>query len=125
MNKIEDQQTFDLIGACMKIHNELGAGFLEPVYQEALELELKNRKVPYLREKELPVFYCGHQLKSYYKVDFLCYGNLILELKALSSIGNTEQAQVINYLKASNLSKGLLVNFGTKSLQYKRLVLNY
>ncbi|MCM8541909.1 MAG: GxxExxY protein [Lentisphaeraceae bacterium] len=125
MNKIEDQQTFDIIGACMKVHNELGAGFLEPVYQEALELELKNRKIHYLREKELPVFYCGEQLKSYYKVDFLCYGNLILELKALSCIGNTEQAQVINYLKASSLSKGLLVNFGAKSLQYKRLVLNY
>ena len=125
MNKIEDQQTFDLIGSCMKVHSELGAGFLEAVYQEALEIELKNRAIPYLREKQLPVFYCGQQLKSYYQVDFLCYGNVILELKALSSIGNNEQAQLINYLKASSLKRGLLVNFGSKSLQHKRIVLNY
>lgn len=123
MNVIEDQQTFDIIGACMKVHNELGSGFLEQVYQEALELEFKNRQIPYLREKELPIFYCGQKLQSYYKVYFLCFGKVILELKALSSIGNNEQAQVINYLKASSLSKGLLVNFGAKSLQYKRMVL--
>ena len=100
MNNIEDQQTFDLIGACMKVHNELGAGFLELVYQEALELELKNRRIPHVRENELPIFYCGQKLQSFHKVDFLCYGNVILEHKALSSIGNNEQAQVINYLRA-------------------------
>lgn len=124
MNNYQDQQTYDLIGACMKVHTELGSGFLEAVYQEALEIELNNREIKFIREQQLPIFYCGAKLKTFYKVDFLCYGNTILELKALSKIGSVEEAQVINYLKASNLTKGLLVNFGTKSLQYKRLVLN-
>ncbi|MCM8526889.1 MAG: GxxExxY protein [Lentisphaeraceae bacterium] len=123
MNEMKDQFTYDIIGACMKVHSELGSGFLEAVYQEALEFEFSQRNIKYSREKELPINYCGHRLKAFYKVDFLCYGNIILELKALSSIGNTEQAQVINYLKASKLKKGLLVNFGSKSLQYKRILL--
>ena len=124
MNKLEDQLTYDLIGACMKVHSELGSGFLEAVYQEALEYEFSLRNISFNREQELPIHYCGHKLKSFYKVDFLCYGKIILELKALSSLGNNEQAQVINYLKASNLKKGLLVNFGSKSLQYKRILLD-
>jgi len=125
MSNYRDKQTFEIIGACMKVHSELGKGFLEAVYQEALEKEFKNRKIGFVREQKLPIYYCGEKLDTYYQVDFLCYGSLILELKALSSIGTNEEAQVINYLKASNLTKGLLVNFGGNSLQYKRLVLNY
>ena len=125
MNNYQDKQTFDIIGACMKVHSELGSGFLETVYQEALSKELSKRNISFIREQKLPVYYCGEKLETFYQVDFLCYGNVILELKAISKIGSTEEAQVINYLKASNLTKGLLVNFGSKSLQYKRLVLNY
>ena len=117
MNEMKDQLTYDIIGACMKVHSELGSGFLEAVYQEALEFEFSQRRIQYFREKELPINYCGHRLKAFYKVDFLFFRSIILELKALSSIGNTEQAQVIIYLKASKLKKGLLVNFGSKSLQ--------
>ena len=107
----------------MKVHSSLGCGFLEAVYQEALECEFIKSKIPFIREKELPIFYEGQRLKTFYKVDFLCYENVIVELKALSQLSGNEEAQVINYLKASNLSKGLLINFGSKSLKYRRLVL--
>ena len=119
----QDIQTYNIIGACMKVHSSLGCGFLEAVYQEALECEFIKSKIPFIREKELPIFYEGQRLKTFYKVDFLCYENVIVELKALSQLSGNEEAQVINYLKASNLSKGLLINFGSKSLKYRRLVL--
>lgn len=119
-----DQETFAVIGAAMAVHGELGHGFLEAVYQEALEKEFMFRKIPYEREKELPVLYRRQQLKVFYKADFVCFGSVIVELKALQQITGTEEAQVINYLKASGISRGLLINFGSASLQYKRLVLN-
>lgn len=119
-----DQETFAVIGAAMAVHGELGHGFLEAVYQEALEKEFMFRKIPYEREKELPVLYRRQQLKAFYKADFVCFGSVIVELKALQQITGTEEAQVINYLKASGISRGLLINFGSASLQYKRLVLN-
>ncbi|MCK4621390.1 MAG: GxxExxY protein [Desulfuromonadales bacterium] len=121
---IKDAETYEIIGSAMRVHRELGCGFLENVYQEALEKEFRLQKIPYEREKELPVYYRSEQLKAFYKADFVCFGAVIVELKALQKLTTIEDAQVINYLKASRLHRALLINFGSKKLEYKRLVLN-
>lgn len=121
---IRDKETYAIIGAAMTVHRELGCGFLEAVYQDALEKEFQHLSIPYAREVKLPVFYRGELLSSYYQADFICFDSVIVELKALQKLSRTEEAQVINYLKASNLHRALLLNFGSKSLQHKRLVFN-
>ena len=120
-----DSETYAIIGAAMRAHHDLGCGFLEAVYQEALEIEFQEQGIGYEREKKLPVTYHGRVLETYYKADFLCYGSVIVELKALQSLSGVEESQVINYMKASGLHRSLLINFGVSQLQYKRLVLNY
>ena len=117
-----DEQKYSIIGAAMTVHRELGNGFLEAVYQEALEVELGHAGIPFLREVELPVSYRGKQLTVGYRADFLCYGTVIVELKAIERMGSREEAQLLNYLKASAKEKGLLLNFGGSSLEHKRMV---
>ena len=106
----------------MEVHKELGPGFLEAVYQEALEIEFQKQGIPYEREKLLTIYYKNIKLKKRYSADFVCYDRIIVELKALSDLTTQNEAQILNYLKATKLKLGLLINFGGKSLQYKRLV---
>lgn len=117
----KEELTGKIINACMEVHNELGNGFLEPVYQEALEEEFKIQGIPYVREKLLPVMYKGKQLKKEYYADFVCYDDIIVELKAVSVLSKPHKAQVLNYLNAANKEIGLLVNFGETKLKWERI----
>ena len=117
-----DPQTYGIIGAAMEVHAELGHGFLERVYQEALARELIMQGIPFEREVELPVFYKGDRLPCNYRADFVCHGSIVVELKALAHLSGTEKAQILNYLKASGLKRGLVLNFGTDRLQHDRYV---
>jgi GxxExxY protein len=115
-------ETYQIIGALMEVHRELGCGFLEPVYQEALAIEFDNQLIPFEAEKKISVSYKGIPLDKFYVADFVCFDKIIVELKALSALNTDHEAQIINYLKATGLKVGLLVNFGEKSLKYKRFV---
>ena len=116
-------ECYKIIGACMKVHRELGNGFLEAVYHEALMIEFDKRGIPYESEKVFNIIYSGVELKSTYVADFVCYDKIVLEIKALSALSNVHFSQVLNYLKASGMQIGLLVNFGEASLKYQRCVL--
>jgi len=119
---IYPEESYKLVGLCMKVHGELGCGFLEPVYQEAFEILLKREKVPYAREKRLPIYFMGEMLKKEYYADFVCYDKIILEFKAVSQLTAVHEAQLLNYLKAANLQLGILCNFAQPSFTYRRLV---
>jgi GxxExxY protein len=118
-------ESYNIIGAYMEVHRVLGCGFLEEVYQEALEREFIERKIPYVRESQLNILYKGELLNKHYKADFVCYDKIIIELKALSELITDHQSQTINYLKAANFKLSILINFGTKSLEYKRIPNKY
>ena len=115
-------KSYRIIGACMQVHSILGPGFLEAVYQEALEREFLKQKIPFVRHQKLCIFYDGEPLKKYYIADFVCYDSIIVELKAAQGFFKNQYEQTGNYLKAINLKLGLLVNFGTPSLTYKRIL---
>ena len=118
-----DLQTYAIIGAAMEVHRELGNGFLEAVYQEAPAIELTARGIPFQQELSLPVVFKSILLKTSYRADFLCYGEIVVETKAISALAGNDEAQLLNYLKASKVKRGLLLNFGASSLQQKRMVL--
>jgi GxxExxY protein len=119
---IYKDESYKIIGACMRVHSDLGNGFLEAVYQESLERELINSDIPFKRQRKLSLYYKGEKLKKYYIADFLCYDKIILEIKSLEYLNSNANNQLKNYLKATNSRLGLLVNFGKPSLEYKRVL---
>ncbi len=118
----QDPETYAIIGAAMEVHRELGCGFLEIPYQEALAQELNEGGIPFAREATLLILYKGRPLDCLYRADFICFGTIIVELKAIKTISSIEEAQLLNYLKATGHERGLLLNFGAPSLQIKRMI---
>jgi GxxExxY protein len=116
-------ECYKIIGACMEVHNELGSGFLEAVYSEALAREFIDRGIPFHSDIRLDVFYKREKLNKFYFADFFCFDQIILELKAMEGLTDEHLAQVLNYLKATGFRIGLLINFGSSKLQYKRVIL--
>lgn len=123
-NNQRDPETYAIIGAAMEVHRQLGHGFLEAVYQEALTIEMTKRNIPFEREVAVPVEYKGQRLQCSYRADFICFDKVVVELKAINQLTGADEAQLINELKATSLHRGLLLNFGMPSLVYKRLVFN-
>lgn len=119
-----DERTYAIIGAAQDVHTVLGPGFLEIVYHLAMANELRRRDIPFEIEVELPVIYKGDTLGCTYRVDILAFGEVIVELKALKATGPIEEAQTINYLKASALDVGLLLNFGAPRLEVRRYAMS-
>jgi len=117
------QECYSIIGCCMEVHKELGRGFLEAVYQEALEMVFQDEQIPHVREKLLNIKFKDRTLNKRYVADFLCYNEVIVELKATDGLIDADIAQALNYLKALDKKIALLVNFGTPKLQYKRVIL--
>lgn len=119
---IHKEESYQIIGICMEVHNNLGAGFSEIVYKDALELEFKNANIEYSREKEYKVNYKGIILPHKFYADFIVFDKIILEVKGKRKISDEDIAQCINYLKVSENNLALLVNFGEPKLNYKRIV---
>ena len=117
------EQSYAINGAAMHVYNVLGYGFLEAVYQEALEMEFIKRGISYEREKELKIYYEGKEMRQTYRADFVCYGNVIVELKAVAHLDDVHRSQIYNYLKATGYKLGLLFNFGHyNGLEWERKV---
>ena len=115
-------ESYRIIGSCITVFNKLGSGFLESVYQEALEIQFKKDKIPFEKEKRLHIKFDDIQLDKFFKADYVCFDSIIVELKATPFIHKNDLAQVLNYLRATDMRLGILVNFGEKSLTYKRVL---
>jgi GxxExxY protein len=116
-------EVYAIVGAAMEAYNDLGPGFLEPVYQEAMEMELEIRNIPYKAQHQIIVTYKGRPLKKYYIADLFCYEKIVIEIKTMNSLTLREEGQLLNYLKATEMMVGVLVNFGHyPGLEWKRLV---
>jgi len=116
-------EVYAVVGAAIEVHRELGPGFFEAVYQEALEIELIDQKVPFQAQVNLDIYYKGRKLKKFYVADFIAYNQIIVEIKALNQLTSLEEAQLLNYLKATGMKVGVLINFGSHGkLEWKRFV---
>ena len=113
-------EVYQIVGAAMEVSNHLGCGFLEAVYQEALSLEFSERQIPHVQQKRIQIKYKNTILQKHYIADFLCYEQIIVEIKALKQLTSIEEAQILNYLKATGHPVGLLLNFGSPKLEWKR-----
>jgi len=120
--RTRDPQTYQILGDAMEVHRVLGRGFLEQVYRQALPVEFAARAVPFVPESEPLIRYKNEPLDCKYRADFVCFGEIIVEVKALAQLTGVERSQVINYLKATGLRRALLINFGAESLQYERII---
>jgi len=117
------EETYQILGACFEVYNEMGRGFLEPVYQECLELELQLQEISFESQVTLELEYKGHTLEKRYQPDLICFGTVVVEIKAASSLAIDHEAQLLNYMNAGGFEVGLLVNFGHyPKLEYTRLV---
>jgi len=117
-------EVYALVGAAMEVYNELGNGFLEPVYQEAYEMELSARTIPFDSQKLLPIYYKNRKLRKEYKADLIAYGKIIVELKSQECLTKKDEAQMLNYLNATKFTVGVLINFGAENdLEWKRMIL--
>jgi GxxExxY protein len=121
----KDPQTYAITGAAMEVHREMGGGFLEAVYHEALKIEFTQRELPWRHEVHLPLFYKGQKLPLPYRAQFVLFGEVIVEVKSITQLTGVDRAQAIHYLRATGFARALLLNFGGKSLGYERVVLNY
>lgn len=119
---IYKDESYAIRGAMFAVHKELGCGFLERAYQDALEFEFQERGIPYEREKEIQIMYKGKPLGEPYRADFVCYGKIIVELKAVGTLESVHRSQVINYLKTTGMKLGILVNFGEEFLSPERIL---
>jgi len=121
---IYKEEVYAVVGAAMEVYNQLGPGFLESIYQEAMEIETLERKIPTKPQHNIVVLYKGKPLKKFYIADLLCYDQVIVEIKAIDTLTTREESQLINYLKATGLKVGLIINFGSHGkLEWRRLVL--
>ena len=121
---ILEQEVYEIVGAAMVVYYKVGTGFLEPVYQEMLAIEMEARWIPFVAEEELAIEYKGVTLRKKYRVDFICYGQILIELKSIERLSNIEIAQILNYMKITKMRVGLLINFGARpKLEWKRYVI--
>ncbi len=119
-----DERTYKIIGAAIEVHKYMGCGFLEAVYQETLGIEFRSREIPFKSQPVVEILYKGKLLEKKYQPDFISFDEVIVEIKALDQLSGSEESQIINYLKATGFEVGLLVNFSSKSLEYKRFIYN-
>jgi GxxExxY protein len=122
MDLLFKDEVYAIVGAAMEVYNQLGPGFPEAIYQEAMEIEVADRKIPSLPQQEIHIPYKGRLLKNFYKPDLLCFEKIVVELKAINELTSREESQMFNYLKATGFPVGLLVNFGSEGkLEWKRM----
>ena len=116
-------ESYAIMGACFEVYKDKGCGFVEPVYQECLSIELRYKGIPFIEQQQLDLFYREQKLVHIYKPDFVCFGKIIIEIKAVNKLSDEHRAQVMNYLKATGFELGLLINFGHfPKIEYERIV---
>ena len=121
---IYPEESYAIVGACFEVYKSMGCGFLESVYQECMEIELEQRSIPFVPKPYLQLCYRGRALSQTYQPDIVCYGKIVIELKALSNLADEHRAQLLNYLHATHMQLGLLINFGHyPKLEYERIAL--